>query len=147
MTPDRNRCNDSPNSTRVASGTRPVPGRLRLQRSYFSIIALALLSQICSPGQQSGAPQNANDVPVNHVFWIIPNFRTMSMPQPYRPVSVKEKVQIARKTRLIGAPWGSLPSLLPMAWPQTRTDHSDTARSAMCTTWPLRTRTPQSPTS
>jgi hypothetical protein len=100
MTSDRNRCNDSPNLTRVASRTRPVPGKPGIQRSFFSIIALSLLSQICSPGQQTGAPQNANDAPVSHVFWIISNCQTMSMPQPYRPVSAKEKFQIAAEDLL-----------------------------------------------
>ena len=97
MTPDRNRLNDSLDATRLASGTRSVPRGRRMQRSIFSILALTLLSQICSPGQQSDAPQHANDVTADHVLWIIPNFRTMSLPMPYRPVSAREKFQIATK--------------------------------------------------
>jgi hypothetical protein len=53
------------------------------------------LTQICSPGQQSDALQNPTETPADHVLWIIPNFRTISLPQPYRPASVKEKFQIA----------------------------------------------------
>jgi hypothetical protein len=95
MTPARNRFNESPKVTGVASRTRCVSGGRRIPRSFFSILALALLSQICSPGQQSDAPQNTDDVPAKHVLWIMPNFRTTPLPQPYRPVSVKEKFQIA----------------------------------------------------
>jgi hypothetical protein len=97
MTPDRNRFNGSLDATRLASGTRSVPRGRRIQRSIFSILALTLLSQICSRGQQSDAPQNANDVPADYVLWIIPNFRTMSLPMPYRPVSAREKFQLATK--------------------------------------------------
>src|SRR5580658_9642406 len=73
----------------------PVAGGRRIQRSSLSLVTLVLLTQICSPGQQSDALQNSNKTLADHVLWIIPNFRTMSLPQPYRPASVKEKFQIA----------------------------------------------------
>lgn len=60
-----------------------------------ALFALALLSPACSPAQQNDAPQNVNKVPADHVLWIIPNFQTMPLPQPYRPVTVKEKYKIA----------------------------------------------------
>ncbi len=73
----------------------PVGGGQRILRSPLSLITLVLLTQICSPGQQSDAQQNPNETPADHVLWIMPNFRTVPLPQPYRPVSVKEKFQIA----------------------------------------------------
>jgi hypothetical protein len=91
---DRFKCD--PNIAGWATLTRPGGGRQR-RRSFFSVLALALLGQICSPGQQSDAPQNVRDTPETHVLWVIPNFRTMSLPQPYRPASVKEKFQIAKQ--------------------------------------------------
>ena len=73
----------------------PVGGGRRIQRSSLSLVTLVFLTQIRSPAQQRDALPNPNETPADHVLWIIPNFRTMSLPQPYRPVSAKEKFQIA----------------------------------------------------
>jgi hypothetical protein len=61
---------------------------------------LVLLTKISSAGQQSDALENPNQTPADHVLWIIPNFRTMSLPWPYQPASVKQKFQIATQDSL-----------------------------------------------
>jgi hypothetical protein len=57
------------------------------------LLAVVALGPFCCAGQQPDAGES--QAPSKHVFWIIPNFRTSPTLKEYKPVSTKEKFNIA----------------------------------------------------
>jgi hypothetical protein len=57
------------------------------------LTGLMTLAVSCSMGQQADVDEA--QVPQKHVLWIIPNFRTSPILQPYEPVTSTEKFRIA----------------------------------------------------
>ncbi|HTA44939.1 MAG TPA: hypothetical protein VK789_20965 [Bryobacteraceae bacterium] len=62
-------------------------------RTAVFLLMLAGLSPMYSAGQQSDASKE--QAPPKHVLWIIPNFRTSRMLQPYVGLTAKQKFTIA----------------------------------------------------
>lgn len=58
-----------------------------------TLITLILLPSalLCQDAQSDGS----GDQPPRHVLFVIPNFRTIPMPEVYKPIPVKEKFKIA----------------------------------------------------
>lgn len=66
-------------------------------RALLITASLTLLASV-SPGQLSPAdpaPSGTTDSGSKHIFGIVPNFRTAPLPNPYRPVTTREKFKIA----------------------------------------------------
>jgi hypothetical protein len=85
-----------PQPLRMPHVWTPISGALvaKMRPSLF-VFTLAVLSPVYSAAQQSDAPEEQS--PPKHVLWIIPNFRTSRLLQPYEGLTTKEKFTIARQ--------------------------------------------------
>jgi hypothetical protein len=68
--------------------------------SSFSQTSPPATSQKSDPAQPAGAPEPASEARDKRLFGIIPNYRTSALPNPYEPISVKEKFKIGRDDAL-----------------------------------------------
>jgi hypothetical protein len=66
--------------------------RLRFTSLSGLVAVLPCLLAVASP---AFCQQDTDEVNSKRIFWIIPNFRTASMPVPYKPLTAREKFKIA----------------------------------------------------
>ena len=66
------------------------------RRNYLLVaLGIAALAPLCCFGQED--TDEGVQKPPKHILWIIPNFRTSPELQEYKPISIKEKFEIAKQ--------------------------------------------------
>lgn len=63
-----------------------------METTSWSLLALLVLMPACTSAQQL---DTSDDETPKHVLWIVPNFRTSPLPQPFEALDVKQKFRIS----------------------------------------------------
>src|SRR5208282_4559866 len=68
-----------------------------ITRLFITLGATTLVVFSCAGQTTALLPPDSNPAPANdkRVLWIIPNYRTISMPVVYKPITAKEKFDLA----------------------------------------------------